>query len=280
MLMALSNVDGSFTGTIYIENEGTVDKCFKAFKDTPEGRKTCEDFCEKYYKDALPWVGGMDSLVNQITTNPNGILGTVKTTKWAIQGKVVLIGDSSHAMVPFFGQGCNCGFEDTLWLSKLLDEHCGGENGRCDFAKCTGASFARVFQELEQERKPNADAICEMALENFVEMRDKTGDVKFQIMKKVENKLENAFPSKFRSRYAMVCYGGEGNVSYRNAKELGLVQERILKQLCDDLDAAATEEEMAAAIAKVDMALAENLIDAELLPEQKMRKIDLSTVKH
>jgi kynurenine 3-monooxygenase len=279
MLMALSNVDGSFTGTFYMENKGS-DETFDAFGDTDEGRSNCKGFCEKHYNDAAPWVGGMDPLVRQITSNPNGILGTVKTTKWAIQGKVVLIGDSSHAMVPFFGQGCNCGFEDTLWLSKLLDQHCGGDDGRHNLDKCTGENFARVFDELEKERKPNADAISEMALENFIEMRDKTGDVKFQAMKKVENKLENTFPGKFRSRYAMVCYGGEGNISYANAKELGVVQWPILERLCDGLDAASTEEEVAAKLAKVDLVLAEQLIDEILMPEQKRRKMDLSTVKH
>jgi len=279
MLMALANKDGSFTGTHYGENNGPEDS-YQAFGDTTEGRAACEKYCEKHYQDAAPWIGGMPSLVKQLTSNPTGILGTVRTSKWAIEGKVILIGDSSHAMVPFFGQGCNCGFEDTLWLSKLLDKHCIGADGLCDMEKCTGETFARVFDELEKERKPNADAICEMALENFVEMRDKTGDAKFQAIKKVENKLENCFPSKFRSRYAMVCYGGEGNVSYANAKEMGLVQDRMLNRLCDALKGDVTEEQIAAVIAQVDLALAERLIDEEVLPEQKKRKMDLSTVKH
>merc|ERR1712232_279617 len=153
--------------------------------NTPEGRDRCRAFCEKYYKDAVPLVGGMDSLVRQITENPNGLLGTVHCDKWAVQGKVVLIGDACHAMVPFFGQGCNCGFEDTLWLSRLLDQHC-CENGKVAPAKCTGENFAACFQALEEERKPIANAICAMAQENFIEMRDRTGDVKFQAMKKLE----------------------------------------------------------------------------------------------
>merc|ERR1712113_1094628 len=109
--------------------------------------------------------------------NPTGILGTVRTTKWAIQGKVVMIGDACHAMVPFFGQGCNCGFEDTLWLSRFLDKYCGSSTGQCEPDKCTGPNFAACFAALEQERKPSADAICFMAQKNFIEMRDKTGDV-------------------------------------------------------------------------------------------------------
>jgi len=279
MLMALSNKDGSFTGTHYGENKGS-EESYEAFGDTAEGRAACTTFCEKHYQDAAPWIGGMPSLVKQLTSNPTGILGTVRTSKWAIEGKVVLIGDSSHAMVPFFGQGCNCGFEDTLWLSKLLDKHCVGADGMCAKEKCTGEAFAQVFDELEKERKPNADAICEMALENFVEMRDKTGDAKFQAIKKVENKLENSFPSKFRSRYAMVCYGGEGNVSYAHAKEMGLVQDKMLQRLCEALKGEVTEEQIAAVVAHVDLALAERLIDEEVMPEHKKRKMDLSTVRH
>jgi len=278
MLMALANRDGSFTGTIYMDNHGPEDS-FEAFSDTEEGRAKCQAFCEKHYAAAVPLVGGMESMVRQITQNPTGILGTVRTSTWAVQGKVVLIGDACHAMVPFFGQGCNCGFEDTLWLSRLLDQHC-CENGQCVAEKCTGESFAACFAALEQERKPNADAICDMALENFVEMRDRTGDVKFQAMKKVENRLENAFQAKFRSRYAMVCYGGEGNVSYANARALGLVQADILERLCSDMGCLDSEESMLAEISKVDLGKAEQLIDQELIPRHRELGIDLSTVRH
>lgn len=274
MLMALCNKDGSFTGTIYTDNEGPKDS-FEIMKDTPEGRETCTAFCDKYYKDAVPLVGGMDTMVNQITKNPTGILGTVRCSTWAIQGKTVLIGDAAHAMVPFFGQGCNCGFEDTLWLSRLLDKHC-CEGGRCTVEKCIGENYAACFAGLEAERKPNGHAICDMALENFKEMADKSGDVKFQAMKKVENKLENTFPQKFRSRYAMVCYGGEGNVSYVNAKTLGLVQSSILERLCTGVE----NMDPNTIVDKVDMAEAEKLIDNELAPKQQQLNMDLSTVKH
>jgi len=280
MLMALSNPDGSFTGTIYMDNEGS-ENSFAAMGNTLEGRAACTTYCEKYYGDAVPSVGGIDSMVRQVTENPTGILGTVHATNWAIKGKVLLIGDSAHAMVPFFGQGCNCGFEDTYWLSKLLDQYCGGADGRHDPAKCTGESFAQCFKAVEAERKCNADAICDMALENFLEMRDKTGDIRFQAIKKVENRIENAFPAKFRSRYAMVCYGGDGNVSYANAKALGLVQDQILKQLFEEaLGDATTEEQLMAAVDKVDLVAAEKLIDSDLAPRHRELQIDLSTVKH
>lgn len=273
MLMALANRDGSFTGTIYMDNEGE-EEAFAAFTDTPEGRAKCSQFCEKYYSDAIPHVGGLESLVNQIVKNPTGILGTVRATKWTSQGKVLLIGDSCHAMVPFFGQGCNCGFEDTLWLSKLIDRYC-CDAGKVSAEKCTAENFAACFAAVEAERKPSADAICDMALENFLEMRDKTGDVKFQVLKKVENRLENVFPDKFRSRYAMVCYGGEGNVSYANAKDLGTVQASILEKLWDSSGGIAPEQ-----VNSIELDEAEKLIDQLLVPRQKELGIDLSTIKH
>lgn len=275
MLMALANRDGSFTGTVYLDNRGAEDS-FDAFSDTPEGRERCAAFCLRHYAEALPYVGGLDSMVRQITTNPTGILGTVRTSRWAVRGKVLLIGDACHAMVPFFGQGCNCGFEDTLWLSRLLDKFC-CDGGRCAPAKCTGENFAAAFAALEAERKPNADAICDMALENFVEMRDKTGDVRFQALKKVENRLENLFPDKIRSRYAMVCYGGEGNVSYANAKALGIIQWEILEKLCSGMHDA---DSLAHAVDNVDLDEAKRLLEDKLLPKQLELGVDLSTVRH
>jgi len=273
MLMALANRDGSFTGTIYMENEGP-DESFAAFTDTAGGRAKCIDFCNKYYAEAIPLVGGLDSLVNQIVQNPTGILGTVRTSQWAVKGNVLLIGDSCHAMVPFFGQGCNCGFEDTLWLSKLMDRFC-CDDGQVCLEKCTSENYAACFAAVQAERKPSADAICDMALENFIEMRDKTGDVKFQVMKKLENRLENVFPDKFRSRYAMVCYGGEGNVSYANAKDLGSVQSSILEKLWEALGGMSPEE-----VNCIDLAQAEQLIDQLLVPQQEKLGIDLSTIRH
>lgn len=106
-------------------------------------------------------------------------------------------------------------------------------------------------------------------------MRDKTGDAKFQVMKKIENRLENVFPSKFRSRYAMVCYGGEGNVSYANAKELGVVQWQILEKLWDIAGGVSHEQ-----VDTIDMQEAEKLIDLLLVPKQKELAMDLSTIRH
>jgi len=275
MLMALANVDGSFTGTIYLDNEGP-EESFAAFSDTEEGRAKCTAWCEKHYSNAAVHVGGIDEMVRQIVTNPTGILGTVAASRWAHKGKILMIGDACHAMVPFFGQGCNCGFEDTLWLSRFIDDFC-CKNGKFASELCTPESWISVFKAVESERKPNADAICAMALENFAEMRDKTGDIRFQALKRVENKLENVYPDLLRSRYAMVCYGGDGNVSYANARKLGVVQWQILEDLCEEITDA---ESLARAEDMVDLDAAGKMIKSRLVPLQRELAIDLSTVKH
>jgi len=262
MLMALPNLDGSYTGTIYMESHGEGD----TFEALAADRAVCDEFCSRMYKHALPLVGGLASLSDQITNNPNGILGTVHCETWAVGARAVLIGDACHAMVPFFGQGCNCGFEDVSWLSKLLDKHCGGSED------CSASAVAACFKELEEVRKPNADAICTMALENFVEMRDKTADASFLAKKKIESILENNFPLKFRSGYAMVCYGGEGNVTYANAHMLRPIQDTILDRLHAELGDAEPET--------LDLARAEAVIDEVLGPILAEKEIDLSTVKH
>lgn len=273
--MALSNVDGSFTGTIYMEKQG--DESFATFSNDEDGKARCRAWCEEHYADAVAHVGGIDELVRQITENPVGILGTVFCDRWAVGSKAMLIGDSAHAMVPFFGQGCNCGFEDTLWLSRLIDKHC-CDGGRVVPEKCTHENFAQVFAAVEAERKPNATAMCQMAIENYTEMGSKTGDVKFRAMKKVENRIENAYPMKFRSRYAMVCYGGDGNVSYANAQTLGLVQDSILAQLCTEIDGLSGDIQQR--IDSVDLDKALQLIEDQLVPLQRELGIDLTTVRH
>jgi len=161
-------------------------------------------------------------------------------------------------------------------LSKFLDQFC-CKGGQCAAELCTAENFAKCFAATEKERKPNAEAICDMALENFVEMRDKTGDVRFQALKKVENKLENTYPEKIRSRYAMVCYGGEGNVSYANAKHLGVVQWQILEDLCASF---ADEQALGRAADEVDLEKAKALLDERLVPLHAKLGIDLATVRH
>ena len=191
----------------------------------------------------------------------------MRTDHWAAGGKAVLIGDASHAIVPFFGQGMNAGFEDAKELAAQLAAHAPAGSATKD--------YAAAFAAFSAARKPNADAIADMALENYVEMRKTSAEPHFQLCKAVENALENSpLGSRFRSRYAMVCYGGAGGVTYAAAQALGRVQWEITTEL------AAKVESPAQAAAQLDLALAERLLDEKLAPLQAQLGIDLAQVSH
>lgn len=122
MLMALANLDGSMTGTLYMDKDGEYEHLLNTLTFSRESfatinsNESAKEFFEKYYADAIPLIGGIDRARSQMLENPSGLLGTVRTTKWNYRGRVVLLGDAAHAIVPFFGQGMNCGFEDVLQL--------------------------------------------------------------------------------------------------------------------------------------------------------------------
>ena len=133
-----------------------------------------------------------------------------------------MIGDAAHAIVPFFGQGMNSGFEDCTVLGEILDRRGDG-------------AWEEAFAEFDRLRKPNAEAIADMALENFVEMRDRVGDAAFLLRKQVEHRLELEMPREYRSRYSMVMYS---HIPFRTALEAGRIQQEILDDLCDGLRSA------------------------------------------
>jgi kynurenine 3-monooxygenase len=133
-----------------------------------------------------------------------------------MDGKALLLGDSAHAIVPFFGQGLNCGFEDCTCLMELLDRR--------------GPDWARLFCDFEKERKVNTDAIADLAIENFTEMRDRVADSSFLLRKKVELALEAKYPRLFVPKYAMVTFH---RIPYSIALARGTVQDRILSELCE-----------------------------------------------
>ncbi len=212
MLMALPNLRGSFTVTLYMPNEGP-----HGF----ESLKTEEDAAGLFgreFPDAVPLI---PDLASALLSNPTGVLGTVRCRPWHLGGRAVLIGDAAHAIVPFFGQGMNCGFEDCRVLDELIEHH-GTDR------------WETVFEAFTSVRKENADAIADMALENFVEMRDHVGDASFLLAKRVEHRLEERMPREYRSRYSMVMYGSE--IPYRVAQGAGEIQREILGELCEGLD--------------------------------------------
>jgi kynurenine 3-monooxygenase len=241
MLMALPNRDGSFTVTLYLPHHGE-----SSFESLDTGVRVVELF-ETQFPDAIPLI---PDLTADFFANPTGHLGTVRCRPWHLENRVGLIGDAAHAIVPFFGQGMNAGFEDCRVLDGLLDEHGTGDWGR-------------VLREYSAARKPNADAIAEMALENFIEMRDRVGDPRFRLRKEVEHLLEERLPAEYRSRYSMVMYGCR--IPYRVAREAGVVQRAILDRLCDGLSSSA----------ELDLDLARRLIAEELTPYLERRGVSL-----
>lgn len=206
MLIALPNLDGSFAGIFFFQNEG--EPSFASLDSERKVRK----FFEQQFADAGPL---MPDLCATYFANPTGAMVTVKCEPWHFAERVLLMGDAAHAIVPFFGQGVNCCFEDCTYFNKCLEEH--GENWRA------------VFEAFERMRKPNTDAIAELALENFIEMRDHVADPRFLLKKKVERGLEEKFPQLFTPKYSLVTFR---RGPYAEALAKGKAQDRLLETLC------------------------------------------------
>jgi kynurenine 3-monooxygenase len=206
MMIALPNFDGSFTCTMFNAHLG--ENSFEEIKD----KKSLLNFFETNFADTIPL---MPTLVEDFFANPVGNLGTIKCFPWNVGGKSLLIGDSAHAIVPFYGQGMNASFEDCRVLNGLIGEH--------------GTNWEKVFDEFCLTRKPNTDAIADMAQENFYEMRDAVADETFQKKRELETKLEQIFPDYF-SKYSMVTF--QADLPYSIAKEKGNAQDKLLMEIC------------------------------------------------
>jgi kynurenine 3-monooxygenase len=206
MMIALPNIDGSFTCTLFFPFEGETSF---ASLDTKEKVKS---FFEKTFTDAVPL---MPTVTEDFFNNPTSSLVTVKCYPWIREDKFALIGDAAHAMVPFFGQGMNCGFEDCHVLNSLIDKH--NEN------------WSAILNEYQRLRKPDGDAICDLALNNFVEMRDKVADPKFLLQKKIEAAFSKKYPNKWIPAYAQVTFSP--HIRYSEALVSGQKQEAIMQQI-------------------------------------------------
>jgi kynurenine 3-monooxygenase len=205
MLIALPNADGSFTATLFLSMRGPVS--FEALTSPA----AIERFVRTQFPDACDL---MPDCVTQFLEHPIGFLGTVYADAWSVQGRVGLIGDAAHAIVPFHGQGMNCCFEDCLEF---------------DVCVAQSATWSSVFERFFASRKPNTDAIAAMALENYLEMRERVADVEFQLQQTLALELERRHPQRFVPRYSMVMFHHE--ISYRTAQQRGLVQARLLTEL-------------------------------------------------
>ncbi len=208
LMIALPNFDGSFTCTLFLAFEGA-----NSFENLTDAASLMS-FFETNFPDAVPL---MPNLTEDFFTNPTGNLGTVKCFPWNAHGNALLIGDAAHAMVPFYGQGMNCAFEDCRVLDALIETHGAG-------------NWETIFAEFAAARKPNTDAICEMAEENFYEMRDAVADPVFQRKRELETKLEQTFPDYF-SKYSMVTF--REDLPYLTAKQQGNAQDRLLMKLSE-----------------------------------------------
>lgn len=205
MLIGLPNLDGSFTCTLFFPFEG--EPSFASLTTDADVLA----FFEKEFPDVIPL---MPTLLHDFAHNPTSSLVTVRSFPWAYKDKALLIGDAAHAIVPFFGQGMNAGFEDCTVLDECLDRH--------------PDNWEAAFKEFESLRKPNTDAIAELALENFVEMRDKVADPTFLRRKKIERLLHEQFPDRFNSLYSMVTFS---DIPYHAAQTQGRKQDVIIDKL-------------------------------------------------
>ncbi len=230
MLIALPNVDGTFACILFLPFEGQ-----DSFEQLTTGSAVSELFRSRF-PDAVPL---MPHLEENFLANPTGSMVTIKCSPWHVEGRALMLGDAAHAIVPFFGQGINCGFEDCTVLLELLDRH--------------GADWERVFREFESARKASTDAIADLAVENFVEMRDRVADKNFLLRKKVELALEARFPGLFVPKYAMVTFH---RIPYATALRRGQIQDRILTILCKTLER----------VEDLDWEKADMLIHSELSP--------------
>ncbi len=206
MMIALPNPDGNFTCTLFLPFEG--EKSFAQLKT----RAQVKAFFDEEFSDAVPL---MPALLDDFEHNPTSALVTVKCYPWTFDDKIALIGDAAHAIVPFYGQGMNCGFEDCVVLNELIDKH--KEN------------WPAILQEYQVLRKPDGDAIADLAIANFVEMRDKTADPKFLLQKKIEAKFSAKYPDKWIPLYSMVTYSP--HIRYSEALHNGQKQQAIMDEV-------------------------------------------------
>jgi kynurenine 3-monooxygenase len=220
MLIALPNLDGSFTCTLFMPFEG--EHSFEALKD----KETLELFFATHFPSTVDVI---PKLVEDFFKNPTSTLVTMKCFPWTFEDKVALIGDACHAIVPFYGHGMNAGFEDITILNQLIKEY--------------GDNWGRIFKEYETSRKPNTDAIAELSYRNFMEMSSKVADAKFLLQKKIEKRFSEKHPEKWQPLYSRVTFSYR---PYAEALAIGDSQKAIMDQvmLMDNIEEKWDSEEV------------------------------------
>jgi len=231
MLIALPNMDGSFTVTLFLSySEGSYN-----FDNLITKEKIIE-FFEKDFPDTLALI---PDVLKEFQNNPTGKLGTVKCYPWAYKGNTLLLGDSSHAIVPFYGQGMNASFEDVFVFDTVLNQFEG--------------DWSTVFSEFQKQRKIDADAIADLAIDNYYEMRDHVANPLFKEKRIVEMGLEKFFPTEYFSKYSLVTFNE--HIGYHEAMTKGRAQDMVLLKMVEESEFSTsskiTKEEMTILLEKV-----------------------------
>ena len=206
MLIALPNLDGSFTCTLFFPFAGE-----QSFEQLNNEEKV-SSFFERTFPDIITLI---PDLTNQFFHNPASSLVTVKCFPWIREDKFALIGDAAHAIVPFFGQGMNCGFEDCRIVDELIEQN--------------GDDWHTILQAYQKLRKPDGDAIADLAINNFIEMREKTADPSFLLQKKIEARLHQKYPEQWIPAYTQVTFSP--HIRYSEALKRGQHQEAIMAEV-------------------------------------------------
>ena len=205
MLMALANLDGTFTCTLFMPHDG--ENSFESLKNTSQ----LEVFFDTYFPDTKEII---PDLMQDFFKNPTSYLVTMKCFPWTFSDKVALIGDAAHAIVPFYGHGMNAGFEDITVLEEMMEKY--------------GDDWANLLNEYENSRKPNADAIAELSYRNFMEMSTKTADENFLLQKKIEKWFSDKHPKLWIPLYSRVTFSDQ---PYAEALAVGDRQNEIMQEV-------------------------------------------------
>lgn len=206
MLIALPNLDGSFTCTIFMPHEGK-----DSFEKLTNDQEVL-DFWKTHFPDTIDI---MPTLLEDFNNNPTSALVTMKCYPWTYWDKIALVGDSAHAIVPFYGQGMNAGFEDISVLDEIIQAY-------------EGENWQDIFESYQESRKVNADAIAELSYRNFVEMSSKTADPQFLLQKKIEKHISDKHPDKWVPLYTRVTFTHD---PYADALKMGDMQAEIMEQI-------------------------------------------------
>ena len=210
MLIALPNLDGSFTVTLFLPYEGS---------DYNFNNLTTPEKVHAYFSEAFPdALELIPDLASEFFNNPTAPLGTIKCSPWHCYGKVLLMGDAAHAIVPFYGQGMNASFEDVVVFDEVLEQHQG--------------DWESFFKAYENARKIDTDAIADLAVDNFHEMKEHTANPLFQEKRKLEIAFENELAEDYYSKYSLVTFNEA--ISYSEAMKRGRAQDKAILNLLDD----------------------------------------------